>query len=50
MKRQLPRPQDLCPLLQFRRPAVNLTRRRLDAALTIGDLRHIAQRRTPKAP
>ena len=49
MKRQLPRPQDLRPLLQFKRPAVNLTRRRLDAVLTVGDLRRIAKRRTPKA-
>jgi len=49
MKRQIPRPQDLRPLIQFKRPAVNLTRRRLDAALTIGDLRRIARRRTPKA-
>jgi L-lactate dehydrogenase (cytochrome) len=49
MKRQIPRPHDLRPLIQFRRPAVNLTRRRLDAALTIGDLRRIARRRTPKA-
>ena len=49
MKRQLPRPQDLRPLVRFKRPAVNLTRRRLDAALTVGDLRRIAKRRTPKA-
>jgi isopentenyl diphosphate isomerase/L-lactate dehydrogenase-like FMN-dependent dehydrogenase len=49
MKRQLPRPQDLRPLVRFKRPAVNLTRRRLDAALTVGDLRRIAKRRTPRA-
>lgn len=35
--------------MQFKRPALNPTRRRLDAALTIGDLRRIAKRRTPKA-
>ncbi len=49
MKRQLPRPQDLRPLLRFKRPAVNLTGRRLNAVLTVGDLRRIAKRRTPKA-
>jgi len=49
MKRQIPRPADLRPLMQFKRPAVNLTRRRLDAALTVSDLRRIAKRRTPKA-
>ncbi len=49
MKRQIPRPHDLRPLLQFKRPAVNPTRRRLDAALTIADLRRVARRRTPKA-
>ena len=35
--------------MQFKRPALNPARRRLDAALTIGDLRRIAKRRTPKA-
>jgi len=49
MKRQIPRPHDLRPLIQFKRPEVNPTRRRLDAALTISDLRRIANRRTPKA-
>jgi L-lactate dehydrogenase (cytochrome) len=49
MKRQIPRPGDLRPLLQFKRPTVNPTRRRLDTALTIDDLRRIARRRTPKA-
>jgi L-lactate dehydrogenase (cytochrome) len=49
MKRQIPRPHDLRPLIQFKRPEVNPTRRRLDSALTIGDLRRIAKRRTPKA-
>lgn len=33
----------------FKRPALNPARRRLDGALTIGDLRRIAGRRTPKA-
>lgn len=49
MKRRLPRPRELAPLLQFRKPNLNLTRRRLDSALTIEDLRRIAKRRTPKA-
>jgi hypothetical protein len=35
--------------MQFKRPAVNPARRRLDAALTVDDLRHIATRRTPDA-
>jgi isopentenyl diphosphate isomerase/L-lactate dehydrogenase-like FMN-dependent dehydrogenase len=35
--------------MQFKRPALNPARRRLDAALTIGDLCRIAKRRTPKA-
>jgi L-lactate dehydrogenase (cytochrome) len=49
VKRQIPRPHDLRPLIQFKKPEVSRTRRRLDAALTIGDLRRIAKRRTPKA-
>ncbi len=49
MKRRLPRPRELAPLLQFRKPQLSSTRRRLDAALTIDDLRHIAKRRTPTA-
>ena len=49
MKRQLPRPRDLRPLIQFKRPAVSPARRRLDTALTIDDLRRIARKRTPKA-
>ncbi|WP_280486217.1 alpha-hydroxy acid oxidase [Nocardia farcinica] len=49
MKRQVPRPRDLAPLLQFKKPRLNPKRRRLDAALTIEDLRRIAKRRTPRA-
>ncbi len=49
MKRQLPRPPDLAPLLQFKKPQLDLKKRRLAAALTIEDLRRIAKRRTPKA-
>jgi L-lactate dehydrogenase (cytochrome) len=49
MKRRLPRPRELAPLLQFRKPRLNPTTRRLADALTIEDLRRIAKRRTPKA-
>ena len=47
--RQLPRARDLRPLLRFKRPEVNATRRRLQSALTIEDLRRTAMRRTPRA-
>ena len=49
IERQLPRPRDLRPLIRFKRPAVNPAQRRLDAALTIADLRRIAKRRTSRA-
>jgi len=49
MKRRMPRPSELAPLLQFRRPQLSPTKRRLESALTIDDLRRIAKRRTPKA-
>lgn len=49
MKRRLPRPRDLAPLLRFKRPTMNAKKRRLQEALTIYDLRRIAQRRTPRA-
>ncbi|OBI74814.1 alpha-hydroxy acid oxidase [Mycobacterium sp. E740] len=49
MKRRLPRPRELAPLLQFKRPRLNPTQRRLASALTIEDLRRIAKRRTPRA-
>jgi L-lactate dehydrogenase (cytochrome) len=49
MKRRLPRPRELAPLLQLRRPELNATARRLAKALTIDDLRRIAKRRTPTA-
>jgi L-lactate dehydrogenase (cytochrome) len=47
--RQLPKPAELRPLIRFKKPNLDLTRRRLNAALTIADLRDIARRRTPKA-
>jgi L-lactate dehydrogenase (cytochrome) len=50
VKRQFPNPKDLAPLLKFRKPEWDGTKRRLDRALTINDLRTIAKRRTPQAP
>ncbi|MGN7799682.1 alpha-hydroxy acid oxidase [Leifsonia sp. 22587] len=47
--RQLPRPAELLELMQFKKPELNLKKRRLEAALTIEDLARIAKRRTPKA-
>ena len=47
--RQLPRPAELLELMQFRRPELNLKKRRLESALTIEDLARIARRRTPRA-
>lgn len=49
VKRRVPRPRDVAPLLQFKKPRLNTTQRRLAAALTIDDLRWIAKRRTPRA-
>ena len=49
MDRRVPRPRELAPLIQFKKPRLNPTARRLSAALTIDDLRRIAKRRTPKA-
>ena len=49
MKRRFPNPRDLAPLMNFKKPDFDAKRRRLKAALTIADLRDIAQRRTPKA-
>ncbi len=49
MKRQLPKIGELTELMQFKKPELDGRKRRLDAALTIGDLRAIAKRRTPAA-
>jgi isopentenyl diphosphate isomerase/L-lactate dehydrogenase-like FMN-dependent dehydrogenase len=49
MKRRLPKPSELAPLLQFKKPVANPLRRRLANAHTIGDLRRIATRTTPRA-
>ena len=50
VKRRFPRPSELAPLMRFKKPELNAKKRRLQGALTIHDLRDIAQRRTPKAP
>jgi L-lactate dehydrogenase (cytochrome) len=47
--RQLPKVSELLELMQFKKPELDGRRRRLEAALTIADLRTIAKRRTPKA-
>jgi L-lactate dehydrogenase (cytochrome) len=47
--RHLPKWSDVAPLVAVRRPEPSPTRRRLANALTIDDLRRIAQRRCPKA-
>ncbi|OBA98209.1 alpha-hydroxy-acid oxidizing enzyme [Mycobacteriaceae bacterium 1482268.1] len=49
MDRRIPKPSELAPLIQFKKPRLNPTSRRLTDALTIADLRRIAKRRTPKA-
>jgi len=49
VKRQFPNPKDLAALMRFKAPTLNAKKRRLDSALTIADLRAIAQHRTPKA-
>lgn len=50
IKRKFPNPKDLAPLLKFKRFEFNPTKRRLNNAFTIYDLRKIAKRRTPQAP
>jgi isopentenyl diphosphate isomerase/L-lactate dehydrogenase-like FMN-dependent dehydrogenase len=49
MERRLPKPSELAPLLRFKKPVANPVRRRLANAHTIGDLRRIAKRTTPRA-
>jgi L-lactate dehydrogenase (cytochrome) len=48
-RRQLPRWSELRPLLRFKTPVWNPTRRRLANAYTIADLRRVARRRTPRS-
>ena len=49
MKRRVPRPRELAPLIGFRKPRLDRTAGRLASAYTIEDLRGLAKRRTPKA-
>lgn len=48
-RRQVPRWSELRPLLRPKPFQLDPTRRRLDAALTIADLRAVARRRTPRS-
>src|ERR1700744_1632070 len=47
--RQIPKPGEIFELMRFKKPELDARKRRLEAALTIYDLRDIARRRTPKA-
>jgi len=49
VQRRIPKYKDLRPLINFKTPEFNAKKRRLQSALTVADLRDIAQRRTPKA-
>ncbi|TDW30309.1 alpha-hydroxy acid oxidase [Cryobacterium psychrophilum] len=49
VQRRIPKIKDLAPLMRFKTPELDARKRRLDAALTIYDLRDIAKRRTPTA-
>ena len=49
VQRQFPKPAEIFELMKFKKPQFDGKRRRLDAALTIYDLRAVAKRRTPKA-
>ncbi|MGO1737730.1 MAG: alpha-hydroxy acid oxidase [Actinomycetaceae bacterium] len=49
VQRQVPRPSEIFELVHFKRPSLDLKRRRLESALTIEDLRKVAKRRTPAA-
>src|SRR5260370_42420477 len=49
MQRRMTKRRDLVPLLKFKKPLLTPRQRRLETALTIYDLRRIAERRTPKA-
>jgi L-lactate dehydrogenase (cytochrome) len=49
VQRQFPKPAEILELMQFKKPQLDAKKRRLDAALTVYDLRAIAKRRTPTA-
>lgn len=48
--RRLPRPRDFADLVRFKRPTFDRTAARLARSHTIGDLRSVAKRVTPKGP
>jgi len=48
-QRQLPKWSELAPLMRPKPVELDATRRRLDGALTISDLRTIAKKRTPRS-
>ena len=47
VQRQVPNPKEIREYLHFKKPELNLKKRRLENALPIYDLRKIAKRRTP---
>ncbi len=49
VERRLPRLDELRPLVSIERPTLQRTRRQLERAHTIDDLRRIARRRTPRS-
>ncbi|NYF96915.1 alpha-hydroxy acid oxidase [Janibacter cremeus] len=49
VERRLPRLDELRPLVRVERPTLQRTRRHLERAHTIDDLRRIARRRTPRS-
>jgi L-lactate dehydrogenase (cytochrome) len=49
VQRQFPKPAEIFELMRFKKPQLDAKKRRLDAALTVYDLRAIAKRRTPAA-
>jgi L-lactate dehydrogenase (cytochrome) len=49
VQRQFPKPAEIFELMRFKKPQLDVKKRRLDAALTVYDLRAIAKRRTPRA-
>lgn len=50
MRRQLPNPRELGPLMRFSKPTLNRTTARLAKAADIADVRRIARRVTPTGP
>lgn len=50
MRRQLPNPRELAPLMRFSKPTLNRTTARLAKAADIADVRRIARRVTPTGP